>query len=346
MRASVRSRSCIGTCAKAPARDCGPVRDLAHALGVIGALCYRPLHGKKECILALGHEFKGSIVALVTPFDGDRVDEAALADLVAWHVSAGTHGIVPCGTTGESPTLSHQEHMQVIETVISAANGAVPIIAGTGSNATAEAIALTRHAADAGADGALIVTPYYNKPTQAGLYAHFAALDAAVSDFPLIIYNIPGRSIVDMSVETMGQLAQLPNIIGVKDATANLLRVRQQEEACGADFVQLSGEDATALAFMMYGGQGCISVTANVAPALCAEFQNACLAGDYEKARTVHDHLMPLHDALFVETSPGPVKYAMQRIGKCSHQMRLPMVDIAPDSARVVDAALERVGLI
>ncbi len=305
-----------------------------------------PISMKKESVLARAQEFRGSIVALVTPFDGDHVDEDLLGELVAWHLSAGTHGIVPCGTTGESPTLSHQEHMRVVEKVVATAQGAVPIIAGTGSNATAEAITLTQHAAEVGASGALIVTPYYNKPTQAGLYAHFAALDAAVSDFPLIIYNIPGRSVVDMSVETMAALSKLPNIAGVKDATANLARVSAQRAACGTDFVQLSGEDGTALGFMTHGGRGCISVTANVAPALCAAFQNACLAGDYEKALALHDQLMPLHEALFVETSPGPVKYAMHRIGKCSRQMRLPMVDITPESARVVDEALERVGLI
>ena len=296
--------------------------------------------------MALGSEFRGSIVALVTPFAGDHIDVDALTDLVRWHVEAGTHGIVPCGTTGESPTLSHDEHMRVVETVIAAANGAVPIIAGTGSNATAEAVALTRHAEAAGASGALIVTPYYNKPTQGGLMAHFDALDAAVSNFPLIIYNIPGRSVVDMSVETMAELATRPNIVGVKDATANLARVSQQRAACGEGFVQLSGEDATALGFMVHGGQGCISVTANVAPALCAAFQNACLAGNYSEALRLHDQLMPLHDALFVETSPGPVKYAMQRIGRCGGSMRLPMVEISADSAKIVDAALERVGLI
>lgn len=296
--------------------------------------------------MALGSEFCGSIVALVTPFAGDHVDEDALTDLVRWHVEAGTNGIVPCGTTGESPTLSHAEHMRVVEAVIRAANGAVPVIAGTGSNATAEAVALTRHAQAAGASGALIVTPYYNKPTQAGLMAHFEALDAAVSNFPLIIYNIPGRSVVDMSVETMAKLAKRPNIVGVKDATANLARVSQQRAACGEAFVQLSGEDATALGFMVHGGQGCISVTANVAPALCAAFQNACLAGNYSEALQLHDQLMPLHDALFVETSPAPVKYAMQRIGRCGGSMRLPMVEISADSAKIVDAALERVGLI
>ena len=256
--------------------------------------------------------FQGSITALITPFKNGEVDAKAFQRLVEWQIDQGTHGLVPVGTTGESPTLTHDEHKQVIELCIEAAAGRVPVIAGTGSNSTAEAIALTRHAKEAGADGALVVTPYYNKPTQEGLYLHYKAINDAV-DIPIIIYNIPGRSIVDMSVDTMARLSKLPNIVGVKDATANMARVSQQRAAMGTEFVQLSGEDATALGFMAHGGQGCISVTANVAPALCSEFQLACLGGNFKRALEIQDRLMPLHDALFVESNPGPVKYAAEQ---------------------------------
>jgi len=288
---------------------------------------------------------KGSITALITPFVEDRVDEAAFQALVEWQISQGTHGLVPCGTTGESPTLSHDEHRRVTELCIEAAAGQATVIAGTGSNSTAEAIALTRHAAKAGADAALVVTPYYNKPTQEGLYRHFKAIAEAV-DIPIIIYNIPGRSVVDMSVETMARLAEITNIIGVKDATADLARVSRQRLALGPEFIQLSGEDATALALIAHGGHGCISVTANVAPALCSRFQTACLAGDFSAALAIQDRLMPLHDALFVETSPGPVKYAASLMGKCDAGLRLPLAPVGEATRERVRAAMIAVGLI
>jgi len=264
--------------------------------------------------------------------------------LVEWQIDQGTHGLVPCGTTGESPTLTPEEHKRVIELCIEAAGRRVPVIAGTGSNCTAEAIDFTRHAKDAGADGALVVTPYYNKPTQEGLYLHFKAINDC-TDIPVIIYNIPGRSIVDMSVETMARLVKLNNIVGVKDATANMARASQQRAALGKDFIQLSGEDATALGFMAHGGHGCISVTANVAPALCAEFQLACLGGNFKRALELQDQLMPLHDALFVESNPGPVKYAAEKLGLCRAETRLPLAPLTPASKKKVDDALAAVGL-
>jgi 4-hydroxy-tetrahydrodipicolinate synthase len=288
--------------------------------------------------------FKGSITALITPFKDGKLDAPAFEKLVEWQIDRGTHGLVPCGTTGESPTLSHDEHKQVIELCIETAAGRVPVIAGTGSNSTAEAIELTRHAKEAGADGALVVTPYYNKPTQEGLYLHYKAINDC-ADIPIIIYNIPGRSVIDMSVETMARLFKLSNIVGVKDATANMARVSQQRAAMGADFIQLSGEDATALGFMAHGGTGCISVTANVAPALCAEFQLACLAGNFRLALQLQDRLMPLHDALFVESNPGPVKYAASKLGLCNGETRLPLAPIAASSRKRVDDALATVGL-
>ncbi|MGV1014045.1 MAG: 4-hydroxy-tetrahydrodipicolinate synthase [Methyloceanibacter sp.] len=288
--------------------------------------------------------FQGSITALITPFRNGKVDDKAFRKLVEWQIDQGTHGLVPCGTTGESPTLSHDEHKRVIELCIEGAAGRVPVIAGTGSNSTAEAIELTRHAKMAGADGALVVTPYYNKPTQEGLYLHFKAINDA-ADIPIVIYNIPGRSVVDMSVETMARLFKLKNIVGVKDATANMARVSQQRAALGSDFVQLSGEDATALGFMAHGGTGCISVTANVAPALCAEFQLACLAGNFKLALQLQDRLMVLHDALFVESNPGPVKYAAEKLGLCSSETRLPLAPISPASRKIVDEALAAVDL-
>lgn len=289
---------------------------------------------------------RGSMVALVTPFRNERVDEDALVGLVEWHISQGTHVIVPSGTTGESPTLSHEEHKRVVEVVVEAAAGRVPVMAGTGSNATSEAIDLTCHAEDIGAQAALVVTPYYNRPTQAGLSAHYAAINDAVRELPLFIYNVPSRSAVDMTVDTMGQLAKLKNIVGVKDATANLARVSLQRTACGEDFIQISGEDATALGFMAHGGLGCISVSANVAPRLCAEFQTLCLAGDYAGALALQDKLIALHDVLFMETSPGPVKYAVARIGKCQADVRLPLVDIASETAKAIDHVLDGLGLI
>ena len=283
---------------------------------------------------------RGSITALITPFKNGAVDEAALAVLVERQIAAGTHGLVPCGTTGESPTLSHAEHERVVELCIEAAAGRVPVIAGAGSNSTAEALAFTAHAKKAGADAALHVTPYYNKPTQAGLIAHFTALNDAADGLPLLIYNIPGRSVIDMSVETMGQLAKLENIVGVKDATADLARVSAHRIACGEDFVQLSGEDATALGYMAQGGHGCISVASNVAPELCAALQNACLAGDFATALALQDKLMPLFDALFCETSPSPVKYAMAQLGLCDEEIRLPLLPASAAARAQVDAAL------
>ena len=288
---------------------------------------------------------RGSIVALITPFKGGAVDETALRALVAWHIGEGTHGIVPCGTTGESPTLTPAEHRRVVEICVDAAAGRVPVIAGAGSNATQEAIDFTRHAHAAGAAAALVVTPYYNKPTQAGLYAHYKAVNDAADGLPIIIYNIPSRSVVDMSVETMAALAQLPNIVGVKDATADLARVAAQRAACGENFVQLSGEDATALAFMQEGGQGCISVAANIAPALCAAFQTACMAADFKTAQGLHEQLMPLHDALFCETSPQPVKYAAHRLGLCEADVRLPLVPASAEARGHIDRALAGLGL-
>ena len=291
-------------------------------------------------------KLRGSMVALVTPFKGGEIDETALRALVEWQIEAGTHVIVPCGTTGESPTLSHNEHKRVVEIVIDQAAGRVPVMAGTGSNATNEAVDLIQHAESAGASAALVVTPYYNKPTQSGLYAHFEAIHNAVSELPIIIYNIPSRSVVDMSVDTMTRLADLKNIVGVKDATANLARMSLQRLACGPEFIELSGEDATALGFMAHGGHGCISVCANIMPAECAEFQEKCLAGDFVSALKLHEKLMPMHDVLFTETSPGPIKYALSRIGKCESEMRLPMVDIAPESAQKIDKVLDQLGLL
>ena len=289
--------------------------------------------------------FRGSFTALVTPFKNGSVDEKAFRDIVDWQISEGTNGLVPVGTTGESPTLSHDEHKQVVEWCIDQADGRVPVIAGSGSNSTAEAIELSRHAEEAGADAVLIVTPYYNKPTQEGLYQHYKAINDAIG-IPIIIYNIPGRSIVDMSVETMARLLELKNIAGVKDATANMARVSQQRAAMGPDFNQLSGEDITALGFMVHGGHGCISVTSNVAPRLCAEFQAACLKGDFAGALKLQDKLTPLHIALFVETSPAPIKYAMSLIGKCANTVRLPMVPASEKTQTAVREAMVHAGLI
>ena len=289
--------------------------------------------------------FKGSITALITPFKDGKVDARAFQKLVEWQIDQGTHGLVPCGTTGESSTLTHDEHRRVVELCIEASAGRVPVIAGTGSNSTAEAVELTRHAESAGADGVLVVTPYYNKPTQEGLYLHFKAINDC-ADVPILMYNIPSRSVIDMSVETMARLFKLKNIVGLKDATANMARASQQRAALGTDFIQLSGEDATALGFMAHGGQGCISVTANVAPALCSEFQLACLAGNFKLALQLQDRLMPLHDTLFVESNPGPVKYAASKLGLCTGETRLPLAPLAPASRKKVDEALAGVGLV
>src|ERR1700722_7929145 len=288
--------------------------------------------------------FKGSCVALITPFRNGAVDERAFQDFVAWQIEQGTQGLVPCGTTGESPTLSHEEHNRVVELCVEEARGRVPVIAGTGSNATDEAIALTRHAKEVGCDAVLSVTGYYNKPTQEGQYRHFMAIADAV-DIPVLLYNIPGRAIVEITVETMARLARHKNIIGVKDATANLIRPSRERLACGPDWLLISGEDGTALGYNAHGGKGCISVTANIAPRLCAEFQAACTAGDFAKARTYQDRLMPLHDALFCETSPAPVKYAASLLGLCSEDVRLPMAE-ASQAARVqVAAAMQKAGI-
>jgi 4-hydroxy-tetrahydrodipicolinate synthase len=289
--------------------------------------------------------FRGSFTALVTPFSNGSVDEAAFRGLVDWQIAEGTSGLVPVGTTGESPTLSHDEHGQVVEWCIDQAKGRVPVVAGAGSNSTAEAIERARHAEEAGADAVLVVTPYYNKPTQEGLYQHFKAINDAIG-IPIIIYNIPPRSVIDMSVETMARLFELPNIAGVKDATANVVRASQQRAAMGPGFNQLSGEDATALGFMAHGGHGCISVTANVAPRLCAEFQSACLRGDFGAALKLQDKLMPLHTALFIETSPAPAKYALSVLGKCAETVRLPMVPISDKTRAAVRDAMVHAGLI
>ena len=290
--------------------------------------------------------FQGSIPALVTPMQNGQFDEEAFANLVEWQIQEGSHGLVPVGTTGESPTLSHAEHKAVVEMCISVANRRVPVIAGAGSNNTSEAIELSVHAEQSGASAVLIVTPYYNKPGQRGLYAHFKAIADAIT-IPIIIYNIPPRSIIDMSVDTMKSLFNdCSNIIGVKDATANLARASQQRQAMGPEFVQLSGEDPTALGFMAHGGQGCISVTANVAPRLCAQFQEACLAGDYSTALTYQDRLMPLHTALFLEPSPAPTKYALSRLGRIQEDCRLPITPVNDDTRTAVDAALNHAGLL
>ena len=289
--------------------------------------------------------FKGSITALVTPFKDGAVDEAAFRAFINWQIEEGTNGLVPVGTTGESPTLSHREHDRVVEICVQEARGRVPVIAGAGSNSTAEAIAFSQHAEKVGADAVLIVTPYYNKPTQEGLYQHYKAINDAIG-IPIFIYNIPGRSVIDMSVDTMARLYELKNIAGVKDATASMARVSLQRQAMGPDFIQLSGEDATALGFMAHGGHGCISVTSNVAPRLCAEMQNACLKGDYASALRVQDRLMPLHGNLFIETNPSPVKYAASVLGLMEDAVRLPMIPVSDDTRQKVRSAIVHAGLI
>ncbi|TVS04715.1 MAG: 4-hydroxy-tetrahydrodipicolinate synthase [Rhodobacteraceae bacterium] len=290
-------------------------------------------------------QIRGSMPALVTPLKDNALDLDTLHALVDWQVSEGSHGLVPVGTTGESPTLSHAEHERVIEEVVKAAAGRVPIIAGAGSNNTIEAVGFLRHAESVGADAALVVTPYYNKPTQDGLIAHFKALHDCCG-LPIIIYNIPGRSVVDMTPETMGRLAELPRIVGVKDATGKLERVSLQRMTCGPEFIQLSGEDATAPGFNAQGGVGCISVTANVAPRLCAEFQEATLAGDYVRALDIHDRLMPLHVAIFTEPGLVGAKYGLSRLGKCSEEVRLPLVGLSEAAKAKMDAAMRHAGLL
>jgi 4-hydroxy-tetrahydrodipicolinate synthase len=292
------------------------------------------------------HPFKGSLPALVTPFSEGAVDYAALEAFVEWQISEGSHGLVPCGTTGESPTLSHDEHKRVVEMTIHVAKGRVPVIAGAGSNNTAEAIDLAKFAEKAGASGLLVVAPYYNKPSQEGLYQHFKAIDAAVG-IPIVIYNIPPRSIVDINIDTMKRLYDdCRNIVGVKDATMNLNRPSLERMAIGTDWLLLSGEDGTALAYMAHGGHGCISVTANVAPKLVSSFQTACLAGDFKAALTLQDRLMPLHRALFLEPNPGGPKYALSKLGRMKNELRLPMVSVSKSVEAEIDAALRHAGLL
>jgi 4-hydroxy-tetrahydrodipicolinate synthase len=289
--------------------------------------------------------FKGSITALVTPFKDGKVDEKAFRAHVAWQIENGTHGFVPVGTTGESPTLSHDEHKAVVKACIAEAKGKAFVIAGAGSNATAEAIDLAKSGEKAGADGLLVVTPYYNKPTQEGLYQHFKAINDAVG-IPILIYNIPGRSVVDMSVETMARLFELKNITGVKDATGNIARVSQQRAAMGEAFNQLSGEDMTAIGFNAHGGEGCISVTSNVAPRLCSEMQEATLRGDYGTALKIQDRLIPLHHALFIETNPAGPKYALKRLGRMGDELRMPIINLSKPTEKAIDAAMKHAGLI
>ncbi len=293
----------------------------------------------------LRERLKGSIPALITPVRGGKVDEAAFRKLVTWQIAEGSHGLVPCGTTGESPTLSHEEHMRVVQICVEEANGRVPVIAGAGSNSTEEALMLTKHARDVGADAVLSVTGYYNKPSQEGMYRHYATIAEAV-DIPIVLYNIPGRAIVEISVETMARLSKIPNIVGVKDATANLMRPSRERLACAKGWRLLSGEDGTALGYMAHGGHGCISVTANVAPKLCSQFQEACMQGAFDTALQIQDRLMPLHDAMFCEPSPGPVKYAASVLGISTDEVRLPMT-AATDAAREkVKAAMTSAGLL
>ncbi|MFO1171179.1 MAG: 4-hydroxy-tetrahydrodipicolinate synthase [Hyphomicrobiaceae bacterium] len=289
--------------------------------------------------------FRGSFTALITPFKNGKVDEAAYAKFVDWQISEGTHGLVPVGTTGESPTVSHEEHRRVVELCIEVAKKRVPVIAGAGSNSTAEAIELAKHAKKLGADAALVVCPYYNKPTQEGLYLHFKAV-AEQSGIPIVIYNVPGRTVSDISVETLARLAKVKGIIGIKDATANIARVSRQRHTLGKEFIQLSGEDITALGFNCHGGQGAISVTSNVAPKLCSQMQEASLKGDYAKALEIQDRLTPLHDALFCETSPAPVKYAVSRLGLCEPDARLPLAPCSEGAKKQVDAAMRYAGLL
>jgi 4-hydroxy-tetrahydrodipicolinate synthase len=290
-------------------------------------------------------QLRGSMTALVTPFRNGEVDEDAFRAHVDWQIEEGTHGLVPVGTTGESPTLSHREHERVVEVCVDQAKGRVPVVAGAGSNSTAEAVVFAKHAEKVGADALLVVTPYYNKPAQEGLYQHFKAINDAVG-LPIVIYNIPGRSVVDMAVDTMARLYELKNIVGVKDATANVARTSLQRQAMGPDFIQLSGEDATALGFMAHGGHGCISVTSNVAPRLCKEMQESCLKGDYSAALRVQDRLMPLHTAMFIETNPSPAKYALSVLGRMTDEVRLPMLTVGEGTKKAVRSAMVHAGLL
>jgi 4-hydroxy-tetrahydrodipicolinate synthase len=289
--------------------------------------------------------FKGSFTALITPFKNGKFDETSFRSLIDFQINSGTHGLVPTGTTGESPTLSHDEHIRIVEVCIEQSNNKVPIIAGTGSNSTDEAIYLTKHAEKAGADAALVVTPYYNKPSQEGLLQHFTEIANSVN-IPIVIYNIPGRSVIDMTNETMAKLYKLKNIVGVKDATGDIPRVYSTKNDVGKDYILLTGDDSTTLAFMTYGGHGAISVTSNIAPQLCSEFQNLCMDKKFYEASIINDQLMPLHRALFLESSPGPVKYAASVLGLCSEEVRLPVTTISKETKESIDSALRHASLI
>ena len=289
--------------------------------------------------------FKGSFTALITPFKDGKFDEASFRSLIDFQLVSGTHGLVPTGTTGESPTLSHEEHIRIVEVCIEQANKKAPVIAGTGSNSTEEAIYLTKHAEKAGADAALVVTPYYNKPSQEGLLQHFTKIANSV-DIPIVIYNIPGRSIVDMSNETMSKLFEIKNIVGVKDATGDIPRVYFTRSEVGNEYNMLSGDDSTTLAFMTYGGHGAISVTSNIAPKLCSDFHSLCMDKNFYEASLINDKLMPLHRALFLESSPGPVKYAASKLDLCSEEVRLPVTKINNDTKKIIDNALRHASLI
>ena len=289
--------------------------------------------------------FKGSFTALITPFKDGKFDEASFRSLIDFQLKSGTHGLVPTGTTGESPTLSHEEHIRIVEVCIEQANKKAPVIAGTGSNSTEEAIYLTKHAEKAGADAALVVTPYYNKPSQEGLLQHFTKIANSV-DIPIVIYNIPGRSIVDMSNETMNKLFEVKNIVGVKDATGDIPRVYFTRSEVGNEYNMLSGDDSTTLAFMTYGGHGAISVTSNIAPKLCSDFHSLCMDKNFYEASLINDKLMPLHRALFLESSPGPVKYAASKLDLCSEEVRLPVTKINNDTKKIIDNALRHASLI
>ena len=291
------------------------------------------------------NRFKGSITALVTPFKGGAFDEQAFRSLIAWQIESGTHGFVPVGTTGEGPTLTHEEHRRVVAVCVEEVKGRAVVIAGAGSNNTTEAVDLARHAEKVGADGVLVVTPYYNKPSQDGLFHHFKTINDAVG-IPIVIYNIPPRSAVDMSIDTMKRLYELKNIVGVKDATASLARTAQQRSALGADFIQLSGEDITALAVMAHGGHGCISVTSNVAPRQCASMQDACLAGDFRTALTIQDQLTPLHTALFVEPNPAGPKCALAELGRIENEVRLPMTTASLAARETIRHAMMHAGIL
>ena len=297
--------------------------------------------------MAMGSKLslKGSITALVTPFKNGGIDEEAFTAHVDWQIKSGTTGLVPVGTTGESPTLSHEEHRRVVELCVKEAKGRVPVVAGAGSNCTEEAVALARHAEEVGADAALVVTPYYNKPTQEGLYQHFKAVNDAIG-IPIIIYNIPPRSVVDMSVDTMKRLYELKNIVGVKDATGNLARVSLQRQAMGPDFIQLSGEDMTALASMAAGGHGCISVVSNVAPGPCAALLEACFAGDYVEALRLQDRLTPLHAAIFLEPGVSGAKHGLALLGRCEEKMRLPLLPVGAATGAAIKAAMVHAGVL